>query len=77
MEDKLMSMGMNSTVNANLLRSYDTGQMFSYVSYPWFSNRSTFEEAFKVATMLLENDWVKEMSLKKFITLIKEIEKQL
>jgi hypothetical protein len=38
---------------------------------------NTFEQAFKMVAMLIEDGHIKEMSLKDFIKLVKKVEKEL
>lgn len=81
-ENTLSKLSTNSTINASTMQAvgrsawYGYGNWFPVTSYNYVHTfgKNQFEQAFKVVSHLLETGAIKELKLKDFIKLIKEVE---
>jgi len=83
----LANMSMNDRIGsaeAKALYSTAGSQVISYGSYWWPQYnwtvrevRNSFEDAFKIVSMLIEKGYLKNVRLKDFIRIVKEVESEL
>lgn len=78
---KMENMSMSDTISSSTLR-YFGGYWYdywprTYVNYWPSYSKNTFEQAFKVVSMMIEKGYLDKITLKKFIALVKEVEEQL
>lgn len=80
------SLSLNSRVTASTLKGWSdsgTSRMSMFQAYYPYNNftltttRNSFEQAFKVVSMLIEQGYLKNVTLRRFIAIVKEVEDEL
>jgi hypothetical protein len=85
---KFENMGMSSTISSDMASNMGlyVGDWIDRSYHYWYpgttitysnNRQDTFKQAFKIVSMMIEKGYLDKITLKKFITLVKEVESEL
>lgn len=81
---KFENLSMNDTIDGALAKSMYVGDYWEPSYRYWYpsttifqTHKDTFAQAFKIVSMMIEKGYLDKITLKKFITLVKEVEAEL